>query len=52
VGLQFRAPDEIQFVLFAKRPGSQAMTRTAGRDTFEALPRQIEAHGLMGLVMP
>jgi hypothetical protein len=52
VGLQFRAPDEIQFVLFAKRAGSQAMTRTAGRDTFEALPRQIEAHGLMGLLLP
>lgn len=52
VGLQFREPEEIQFVLFAKRPGSVAMTRTAGRDTFDALPKQIAAHGLMRLLFP
>lgn len=50
VGLQFLGGGHIQFVIFKRRPGAEAMTRVAGVDTKPNIVAHIRASGALGLL--
>ena len=50
LGLHFLGEQQVQYVIFKRRPGSRRISRTAGRDSFEGVRRQIDAFDLVSLV--
>jgi hypothetical protein len=50
LGLQFLGGGEVQFVVFARRPDSDRVVRSAGRDSLAGIDRQISAFDLRELV--
>ncbi len=50
VGLQFLGGGSVQFVIFKKRPGADAMTRVSGADSKASILGHIEASGAQGLL--
>ena len=50
IGLQFRGGNEVQYVLFARRPPSHFIARSAGRDVLANMGPWIDVHGLRRLL--
>ncbi len=50
LGLHFLGEQQVQYVIFKRRPGSRSISRTAGRDSFDGVKRQIGAFDLVSLV--
>lgn len=50
LGLHFLGEQQVQYVIFKRRPGSSRTSRTAGRDSFDGVRRQIGAFDLDSLV--
>lgn len=50
LGLHFMGDRQVQYVIFNWRSGSRRISRTAGRDSFEGVRRQISAFDLVSLV--
>jgi hypothetical protein len=50
LGLHFLGEQQVQYVIFKRRPGSRRISRTAGRGSFEGVRRQIGAFDLVSLV--
>ena len=50
LGLQFLGNRALQYVIFRRRQGSSAISRVAGRDTFEGVTQQVQAFGLKPLL--
>ena len=50
IGLQFLGWRTVQYVIFKRRAGTWAISRVAGRDSFEGVKRQIQAFDLRPLI--
>jgi hypothetical protein len=50
LGLQFLGAGQVQFVIFAKRPDTTELVRSAGRDSLAGIERQIASFELGQLV--
>ena len=50
LGLQFLGGGMVQYVIFKQRQAEAAISRVAGRDTFEGVKRQIDAFDLQSLL--
>lgn len=50
IGLHFLGEQQVQYVIFRRRPGSRRISRTAGRDSFDGVRRQIGAFDLVSMV--
>ena len=49
-GIQFLGNGMVQYVIFKRRPGTQEISRVAGRDTLEGLRKQLQVFELLSLV--
>jgi hypothetical protein len=50
IGLQFLGGRMVQYVIFKRRGAAAAVSRVAGRDTFDGVKRQIQAFDLRPLI--
>ena len=50
IGLQFLGGRMVQYVIFKRRSATEAVSRVAGRDSFEGVKRQIQAFDLQSLI--
>lgn len=50
IGLQFLGSRTVQYVIFKRRAAASAISRVAGRDSFEGVKRQISAFDLRPLI--
>ena len=50
LGLHFLGNQEVNYVIFKRRPGAEQVSRVAGNDTFDGIKKQIHAFELASLV--
>jgi hypothetical protein len=50
VGLQFKGPDDLQYVFLVRRPGASFVSQVTGRDATAPIIDQLKALGLYDLV--